>query len=539
MKFISFFLLLILSLDTFSIPCTQIPTTVPEESSVKSLHDPCASGNSNPNPPDSHFERFIVIGERIAEGEGPPIINVATGGAPLGGFPGGTSSGNGEPGPNGGNTAKKRSCVLFAGAPSGIGVVAKSCKGFTDPNNKAFKVMLEDFKDEVSSQAQDHVRALVKKAMPALPERILEGISIEAQDLVTGDMLDAQIDAILNDVLSEMRAYFNEFDIEPLDGDDSFADLENQIVAHSLRSLNQREAPRIDLRDYEAPITRNFRASGGAFGKKIQNLTDRLDASSPSEEHRVRAKKFAYVAADVADQENYLGHRENADLALEIATELTDFALSVTPIVSVAKDAYELFYGVNEITGEELTKTDRAFAALGLLTLGSSNFLKGGGKLLKKIGSEVAIRFPGVLKKGANAAIDKGQTIYDSAWKSPPIKTPFGKATQEMTKDAMTTRAKVQNGDFMYRLGKRGRSQTGKDAQFWSLEHPKTLGYSQRYGIPEENIANADFIERATIKDGSNFVTRKAPPVGNSKGGGIEIVTTKDGVSVESHSSLD
>ena len=133
----------------------------------------------------------------------------------------------------------------------------------------------------------------------------------------------------------------------------------------------------------------------------------------------------------------------------------------------------------------------------------------------------------------------ESKEITYSARKSIPIKTPFGKATQEMTKDAITARAKVQNGGFMYRLGKRGRSQTGKDAQFWSLEHPKTPGYSQKYGIPEENITNADFIERATIKDGRNFVTRKAPSVGNNKGGGVEIVTTKDGVNIESHSTLD
>ncbi len=48
-----------------------------------------------------------------------------------------------------------------------------------------------------------------------------------------------------------------------------------------------------------------------------------------------------------------------------------------------------------------------------------------------------------------------------------------------------------------------------------------------------------DFIERATLKDGSNFVTRKAPAVGNNNGGGIEIVTTKDSVNIESHTTLD
>lgn len=126
-----------------------------------------------------------------------------------------------------------------------------------------------------------------------------------------------------------------------------------------------------------------------------------------------------------------------------------------------------------------------------------------------------------------------------SVTKAKSITTPFGKAIQELSEEAIVARAKVLDGKFMYRLGKRGRSQTGSEAQFWSLEHPKTPGYAKKYGIPEENIKNADFIERATIKEGGDFVTRKAPGVGANSGGGIEIVTTKKGINIESHVSIE
>ena len=38
-----------------------------------------------------------------------------------------------------------------------------------------------------------------------------------------------------------------------------------------------------------------------------------------------------------------------------------------------------------------------------------------------------------------------------------------------------------------------GKSQAA-EAQFWSLEHPDSPSYAQRYGIPQENIANANFV---------------------------------------------
>jgi len=63
----------------------------------------------------------------------------------------------------------------------------------------------------------------------------------------------------------------------------------------------------------------------------------------------------------------------------------------------------------------------------------------------------------------------------------------------------------------MYRFGKIDRNHTGVDAKCWSWDLTGITVYAQKYAIPEENIHNADFIERATFKDGSNFVTRKAP----------------------------
>jgi hypothetical protein len=89
----------------------------------------------------------------------------------------------------------------------------------------------------------------------------------------------------------------------------------------------------------------------------------------------------------------------------------------------------------------------------------------------------------------------------------------------------------VQNGATLYRSGTTGKSQAA-EAQFWSLESPLSAGYANRYGIPASNVKNTNFIETATVKPGSSFVTRPAPAVGSNTGGGIEVVVPYGGVNM-------
>lgn len=109
------------------------------------------------------------------------------------------------------------------------------------------------------------------------------------------------------------------------------------------------------------------------------------------------------------------------------------------------------------------------------------------------------------------------------------VDTPYGAATQATDAASAAARGQVAGGARVYRIGTLGKS-AGPEAQFWSLEHPSTPGFAQRYGIPAENVANADFIESAVVKPGTNFVTRPAPGVGTNQGGGIEVVVPSGGV---------
>ena len=115
------------------------------------------------------------------------------------------------------------------------------------------------------------------------------------------------------------------------------------------------------------------------------------------------------------------------------------------------------------------------------------------------------------------------------------ITTAFGKATQSTTVESLKASQKVYNGTTFYRLGTAGKSATGTEAQFWSLENPVTMGaeaYAKKYGVPLANVKNATFVETATLKEGAKYITREAPiapgaPAGS--GGGVEAVVQQGG----------
>ncbi len=90
------------------------------------------------------------------------------------------------------------------------------------------------------------------------------------------------------------------------------------------------------------------------------------------------------------------------------------------------------------------------------------------------------------------------------------------------------------------KTGLPGRGSEAAQGQFWSPENPLTTpGYAAKYGIPQENIAKADFFEVATLKPGQPFVVRPAPPpAGNAANpGGGEVVTPENGVRVQQFTS--
>ncbi|WP_420386234.1 RHS repeat domain-containing protein [Roseivirga sp.] len=107
-----------------------------------------------------------------------------------------------------------------------------------------------------------------------------------------------------------------------------------------------------------------------------------------------------------------------------------------------------------------------------------------------------------------------------AAPKLPSVATPYGDAVQSLAPNAMAARSSVSSGQRLYRIGTTGRSQAG-EAQFWALENPLSdpQRFSKIYGIPVENIQNANFIEIGRLQPGTNFITRPAPAAPGSVAG--------------------
>jgi hypothetical protein len=136
------------------------------------------------------------------------------------------------------------------------------------------------------------------------------------------------------------------------------------------------------------------------------------------------------------------------------------------------------------------------------------------------------------------AKVGTGVAKGGAANSIPRIATPYGDALQSADIVAITARKQVEEGATLYRIGTTGKSQTA-EAQFWSLENPSSPGYAARYGIPAENVSNANFIETATLKPGTSFITRPAPAVGANPGGGIEVVVPSGGVQMKFFSTIE
>ena len=112
------------------------------------------------------------------------------------------------------------------------------------------------------------------------------------------------------------------------------------------------------------------------------------------------------------------------------------------------------------------------------------------------------------------------------------VATPQGLARQSADVAAIAARTQVEQGSTLYRIGTTGKSGAA-EGQFWALEHPLSPRFAERYGIPPKNVSNADFIEAATLRPGTPFITRPAPGVGTNAGGAIEVVIPAGGAQMK------
>ncbi len=370
----------------------------------KSLHiNPCFGGSSsggNDWAGGNDFETLPVWGDRIE----PVEIREGGGGPNLGhlGSIGSNYGDRGEPGappivsaPEENETReeerpKKRNCVLFDGITHRgqiIGVSTKSCSNVTSSSQTV------TFAVETYSEATQ--RVATKVTLETIQEMAPQysGMGELTQDInaTLTEVSEAAINDFINQTMAQISINLEHASIE-IDSkfqsrlkDYLFDEINYEVQEYgggpSLFISNQNN----HSQDYIQDELRQFASPNGLFRERVKNLDLRLENLRPTEGPQIKAKELARSTLKIADEEHYLGNTEVAHTALDIATDLADFAAGFIPGLSVAKDAFELFVGMNPVTGESLNSTQRFFAGLGILTLGTSNWFKNSHKIINRI----------------------------------------------------------------------------------------------------------------------------------------------------------
>lgn len=259
--------------------------------------------------------------------------------------------------------------------------------------------------------------------------------------------------------------------------------------------------------------------------QKIAALREKGVQQGSSKERVLNEIEFLAAEAKVAFQEGKtyesFGLQDGARNLLKV---IADVGISLSP-AGWAKDAYELVSGRSPIDGHTLSTTERFFAGIGTISPALGPLGYAGMRMISRTGR---------VASEANFFSKLGKLVENTA-----VRTPQNIVKQEFSRAALEVKAIIlAENPRVYRIGTRGINMTGKEAQYWALEHPINPSYGGRYGMPQGNFEKADFIEVGRVKSGTSFVTRRAPGVGKNVGGEIEVVVPEGAVTIEGHYSL-
>jgi RHS repeat-associated protein len=107
------------------------------------------------------------------------------------------------------------------------------------------------------------------------------------------------------------------------------------------------------------------------------------------------------------------------------------------------------------------------------------------------------------------------------------ITTSYAVEVQSSSAEAQAALVQAQNGAMLYRTGQLGESMAG-ESQYWSLENPLLKpNYANVVGLPD---VTPDFVMTGTLNSDATAIVNEAPGLGANAGGGLQVVTTPDGV---------
>lgn len=136
----------------------------------------------------------------------------------------------------------------------------------------------------------------------------------------------------------------------------------------------------IDLGQIPDPLERDlpheFMLRPGQEREELVSLYQNLYKIQPAQGKQRKSREFGLASVESADLAYSQGMTYDGDVYRELAEGFLDLAVGLDPVTGTARSAYELFVGRNFVTGAKLSDGDRAFAAIGVLSLGTTNTIR-------------------------------------------------------------------------------------------------------------------------------------------------------------------
>lgn len=143
----------------------------------------------------------------------------------------------------------------------------------------------------------------------------------------------------------------------------------------------------IDLSQIPDPVNLNysFQTTQPMIRPILERIYKDLYKISPNGEKRIHARELGIYAIAASDQAFASSQPGEGAFYQSVASSLLDIAVGIDPVSGLGRSTYELFYGRNLITGEELGPWERGFAFLGVVTAGGSSTITRGSQAVMRL----------------------------------------------------------------------------------------------------------------------------------------------------------
>jgi RES domain-containing protein len=199
---------------------------------------------------------------------------------------------------------------------------------------------------------------------------------------------------------------------------------------HMFRLLAQLKNPNPIVRVGTALLMRaqsSKKEFAGEFGQRHLALKNKFKSVRVEDIKSYKLVGSAGMSFLRSEEEFEGGDKSFASDLLSLSESLLDVGLGIAPGSSLVKDSYELIFGTNMVTGEELSELERGIALVGV-GVGVVSFGSAGGvattllrsKKLVKLADHfwnVSAKFLKTSKDVFDKALVVGENIVEGAWK--------------------------------------------------------------------------------------------------------------------------